>query len=151
GNEQAFSVALQPDGKIVAGGATAGIGTARADALVYRLTANGSLDATFGRNGTVTLDSGGVEQVLGLAVQPDGKLVLAGSTTVNQHAVVYRLTSSGARDATFGAGGELTLGVGGIDTAVAVALDRKGRIVVAGNSIANRDAVVVRLRGDRAG
>jgi uncharacterized delta-60 repeat protein len=148
-NEVAFAMALQPDGRIVVGGATSGIGPAHADALVYRLAPNGSLDNTFGRNGTVKLDSGGVEQVNGVAIQANGKIVLAGSTTRSSQAVVYRLAPSGARDTAFGGGGELELAVGGIDTANAVALDRLGRIILAGSSSANRDALVVRLTGDR--
>ena len=80
GSEVATAVAIQPDGKIVVAGYTTN-GATGYDAAVYRLKANGSLDKSFGGDGKVTIDSGGNEYANAVVIQPDGKIVVAGSTT----------------------------------------------------------------------
>jgi hypothetical protein len=108
-----------------------------------------TVDATFGRNRAVALDTGGNELMNGVALQVDGKIVAVGSATPDgQVAAIYRLASNGARDAAFGLNGELLLGVGRMDTAFRVALTSRGKIVVAGSSRAHQDAIVARLEGD---
>jgi uncharacterized delta-60 repeat protein len=76
-------IAVLPSGKVVAAGRmrTAGGGS---DFAAIRLNADGSLDATFGGDGIVTTDidgSASSDRAFGLAVQEDGKVVLAGRTT----------------------------------------------------------------------
>jgi uncharacterized delta-60 repeat protein len=81
--DQAFSVTLQTDGKIlVAGNADNGTNW---DFGVVRLNSNGSRDSTFGSNGIVTTDfhpgvTGSDEYVGSIVVQKDGKIVIAGSS-----------------------------------------------------------------------
>jgi uncharacterized delta-60 repeat protein len=74
GTDAAGGVALQPDGKIVAVGATID------DLLLARYNANGSPDAAFSDDGTQTTDFGGGDGAGGIALQPDGKIVAAGTT-----------------------------------------------------------------------
>ena len=73
-------MAVQPDGKIiVAGRAAEHLG----DFAVVRLERDGTLDATFGpaTAGKVLTDfAGGSETAYAVAVQPDGKIVVAGTT-----------------------------------------------------------------------
>ena len=73
GADNAAAVALEPDGKIVAAGATA------EDFLLARYNSNGSADATFSDDGTQMTDFGGSDGAGGVALQPDGKIVAAGA------------------------------------------------------------------------
>lgn len=74
GNDTANAVVLQPDGKIVVAG-TDGDGFA-----IARLTPGGALDPTFGTGGRATVNFAGVDVAHGLALQPDGKIVVVGAT-----------------------------------------------------------------------
>ncbi len=78
GGDYAAAVAIQPNGKIVAGG-DAQIGTTLGFALA-RYNANGSLDSSFGTGGKVTTGFGGSQGawIDGIALQKDGKIVAAG-------------------------------------------------------------------------
>jgi len=91
GRDSAWAVALQPDGKIVVVGGTTN-GRRHDDFAVARLKPNGALDASFGVGGKVTVDFGSYENAAAVTVQPDGKIVVAGSGGL------ARLTPSGALD-----------------------------------------------------
>jgi uncharacterized delta-60 repeat protein len=93
------------------------------------LGADGDLDPGFGTGGTATIDLGGDAVGAGVAVQPDGKLVVAGS--VGTDFAVARLNPDGTPDTSF-AGGSTLVDFGGDDTATSVALLPDGRIAVAG-------------------
>lgn len=137
GNDQAYAVALQSDGRILVAG-FADVGTNR-DFGLARLNVNGSLDASFGTNGKVTTSIGAAaDRAYALLVQPDGKIVLggtsdAGSTTGLDFALA-RYTASGQLDPGFGTGGKVTTAVAKgstSDTVYALAL-HEGRIFAAG-------------------
>lgn len=96
----------QPDGKVILVGRRktefAGPGTL----AVYRVEANGALDATFGTLGIFELSAdehGGYHVANSIALDPDGRIVVAGSGAENL--VVLALTSDGTLDASFGDGG----------------------------------------------
>jgi len=88
----------------------------------------------------------------GVAIQRDGKIV-AGGRTGDYPAfdlALVRYTSLGALDASFGAGGKVTTNLGNQEQGYAVALDAKGKIVLAGISFANGhdfDMAVARYLG----
>ncbi len=115
--------------------------TGNGDFTVVRYTSSGALDASFGTGGIATFDisSGSADAAHGLAVQPDGKLIVAGTTvrTVNnKDVVVLRLTTAGALDASFGTGGiaiENYDGVNSDDDCRSVAFQSDGKIVIGGN------------------
>jgi uncharacterized delta-60 repeat protein len=92
-------VVVQPDGKIV-------VSADNGSTLVLsRFNTNGSLDTTFGSGGTATLPggaAGGYDS--GLALQPDGKLVVAGETGADTWEVA-RFNSNGTLDTTFDSAG----------------------------------------------
>ena len=102
----------QPDGKVIL---MAGVSTtatpAASSTLVARFDADGSADSTFGTSGVEVLD----QATLGVsaagfgyaALQPDGKIVLAGGVSAQELAAV-RLGQGGALDTTFGTGGLVT-------------------------------------------
>jgi uncharacterized delta-60 repeat protein len=87
----------------------------------------GSLDPSFGSGGIVK-GSGGTE---GIAVQPDGRIVVAAVGSV------VRYLPDGSLDSSFGDGGRVATGF----NAYAVALQPDGKIVVAGSSGPVSDAV----------
>jgi len=92
------------------------------------------LDTAFDGDGAALLDLGGTDTAHALAVQSDGRIVVAG--TSGGFAVV-RLNTNGSLDATFGHGGIVLGNYGGSGIgarANAVAIDSSGRIVVAGSS-----------------
>ncbi|HSK16296.1 MAG TPA: hypothetical protein VK915_09005 [Gaiellaceae bacterium] len=144
GDEYAFDVALQPDGRILVAGRTS-VGS---DATVYRLKPNGDPDPTFDGDGAVRLDSGASEGAYAVAVQPDGKIVVAGDTSGGENAVVYRLKPNGDPDPAFDGDGVIELDSGGDEEAYAVALQPDGKIVVAGRTSIGYDATVYRLRSN---
>ncbi|MFO0841570.1 MAG: delta-60 repeat domain-containing protein, partial [Gemmataceae bacterium] len=106
-SDLATAIVLLPSGKILAAGyASPSNGHGSYFALV-RYTANGALDSTFGSRGKVMTDLGGFADTM--AVQPDGKILLAGRTGASGTLVLAlaRYNPDGAPDATFGSGGKL--------------------------------------------
>jgi uncharacterized delta-60 repeat protein len=94
GNERTYALALQPgDGKIIVAGESYSPNTGERDLVVYRLARSGMPDLSFGTGGSARIDGGASEVAEALAVQPDGKILVAGATEDdnNTDAVVYRL------------------------------------------------------------
>jgi uncharacterized delta-60 repeat protein len=120
------ALAVQADGKILAvGSSTDASSTPNSDFALARLNADGSLDPTFGAGtGTVLVpfDLGGNngETAGAVALQPDGKILAAGWTTVGTNTydfAIVRLLPDGTRDTTFNSTGRVTVAfdvVGGI-------------------------------------
>ncbi|MBI5563064.1 MAG: hypothetical protein HY894_09490 [Deltaproteobacteria bacterium] len=75
-DDYAYAVGIQSDGKIVAAG-PAGNGML-SDFAVVRYNTDGTLDASFGAGGMIRTDSGSIDFANGLAIQPDGRIVVAG-------------------------------------------------------------------------
>ena len=131
------AVILQPDGKIVLAGST--VLTPFAVFAAARYNSDGSLDTTFGTGGTVTTGFGQVSaQAYAAAVQPDGKIVLAGYANLNggESFALARYNSNGTLDAGFGTGGKVTTDFSSVSVAFAysVAIQQDGKIVAAGES-----------------
>jgi uncharacterized delta-60 repeat protein len=106
GGDYLTSVAIDGNGRIVAGGradlSAAGTG-ARTEMGVVRYLENGSLDSTFGSGGKVTLDINDTLNVVhGLALQGDGRIVVAGEVTQLDYStsdtVVARFNTNGSLD-----------------------------------------------------
>lgn len=138
-NTHQNSLALQPDGRIVVAGVSAGPTTAFS---VARFNADGSRDVTFGANGLVTTQfpNSSNDQANAVAIQPDGKIVVAGSTIVSglQEFGVLRYNPNGTLDTTFGKSGFVTIPIANVNSsmtqAMAVAIQTDGRIVIAGTA-----------------
>src|SRR5262249_17951589 len=79
GDEEVSGLPLQADGKIVVVGSSEAFANP-IDFVLARYNSNGHLDSPFGRNGKVTTDLGGADRANGLALQADGRIVVAGST-----------------------------------------------------------------------
>ena len=140
----ARAVLVQPDRQIVVAGNASG----SAMMTVTRLHPNGSSDITFDGDGTATIDFGSLADLAGDAVlQPDGKIVVAGSTQADEDVAIARLNTNGSPDTTFGAAGKATIDFGVATFGFAVALQPNRRIVVAGQRTAGNDFAVARLLG----
>jgi uncharacterized delta-60 repeat protein len=100
------------------------IDTSNHTIAVARLTANGTLDGSFGTSGIVTIDipSTDVDHGLGIAIQADGNIVITGTSGTD--IVVIRLSGTdGSLDTTFGGGAGYVLTTVGEEaggTAVAI-------------------------------
>ena len=144
-NSGARAVALQADGKIVAAGYSM-IGsdpnTRNEDFAIARYNPDGSLDTTLGGTGTVTTDITGFTDVAwAVAIQSDGKIVVAGQADVDPNVAqrafaVVRYNTNGSLDTSFGGGDGIVI-TGTYHRASSVAIQSDGKIVVAGQSKEN--------------
>lgn len=99
-NATASAVLVQPDGRIVVGGSLRpASGFGGSDFALARLNPDGTPDATFGDGGRVVTDLGGNDILLALALQPDGKVVAAGSSDGNVALARYLAAGGGSRRA----------------------------------------------------
>ena len=134
GRDSGRSIALQQDGKMVVAGESSGGGDG--GFAVVRYNADGSLDASFGGDGRVTTDFGGFETASSVALQSDGKIVVAGGalsfSTVWFDFALVRYNIDGSLDTTFDGDGMVTTDFGGWDRVGNVTIDSDGRILVAG-------------------
>ncbi len=146
--------ALQPDGKII----VAGWGSVAGDEtfMAARYNADGSLDTTFDGNGIVSTNvgSGEDEQVRAMALQPDGKIILAGfyvyPVSGHERLALVRYNSDGSLDTTFDGDGIVTTNVvsGENEGAYGIALQEDGKIVVVGYAGTDIDFAVLRYNAD---
>jgi uncharacterized delta-60 repeat protein len=133
GDDNARAVALAPDGKIVVAGDC--FSSAQFDFCVARFLPNGAFDDSFSLNGKVVTDvTGGKSIATAVAVQSDGKVVVAGhcGPDNDRNFCVVRYTASGALDTTFSDNGKLATDIGRDDKVAAVAIQHDGKIVVVG-------------------
>lgn len=102
------------------------------------LAAPGDLDPTFGTGGVVVEDLGADDVAFAVAIQPDGRIIAAGTSGVLETPVsdfaLTRYQKDGTLDETFGDGGVVLTDFGGFDQASAVVVQRNKRILVAGSS-----------------
>jgi uncharacterized delta-60 repeat protein len=160
-HDDASAVALQSDGKIVVAGSTDTAGNI--DFAVARLNSDGSLDNSFSGDGkqNVDFDLGGDfdDEANGVAIQPDGKIVLAGFASFSNDTdfAFARLNADGTPDGSFSGDGKQTVGfdLGDAfdeedDVAGGVALQSDGKIVAAGGAETAAGSVfaIVRLNSD---
>jgi len=126
--ENVFGVAIQTDGKIVV------VGRSTDNVAVARLLTNGNLDPEFnGGAGFVITSISGTAQANAVAIQSDGKIVIAGtniSATPTTDLFIARYNTNGTLDATFGTGGYVLATSFGQGHGVAIQSD--GSIVASG-------------------
>jgi uncharacterized delta-60 repeat protein len=137
----ATAAVLQPDGRIVAVGmANPVYGPMPAAA---RYTADGRLDPTFGTNGQVTLSLPYPFTVQDVALQPDGKLVIAGqyggySPVADRDFGLVRLLPDGSPDPEFGTNGLVRSDFRGVENGYSVTVLPDGRLVLGGTRAVNK-------------
>jgi uncharacterized delta-60 repeat protein len=137
------AMAVDGSGRIVVAGTTGG-----GAAELVRYAPNGALDASFGSGGKLVTSIYFAPGTMSdrLALQPDGKILLAGtknSPDVPQF-MVLRFNDNGTADSSFGSGGMATTPLGSGDGLGGIALQGDGKIVVGGRSvITNRNTLCV--------
>ncbi|MDO8414304.1 MAG: hypothetical protein Q7S51_11015 [Gallionellaceae bacterium] len=155
----------QADGKIVVIGYDNNLSNTAYDFVVVRYHPNGSLDTSFGTNGRVTTDFYDPSMSLSpwntdvndyaesVAIQPDGKIIVAGTTAYQAAATGYtygtsdfalaRYNSNGTLDSTFGNGGKLRIDfaeLGQSDGAADLLILPNGQILVVGTAVNGYDS-----------
>ena len=134
-DDRGYGVAVQPDGKILVAGMS--YGASNQDFALVRYNSNGSLDTTFDGDGKVTTAIGtGADSGQAVALQPDGKILVAGYAmmSTNDFAIV-RYNSDGSLDTTFDGDGRVTAGLGTAgDFAYALLVQPDGKILLAGSA-----------------
>lgn len=142
GSGDARAITLQPDGKLVVAGWAE---TTTTTFALARYASRGKLDRSFGKGGIVRTAVGQSSSAWAMAIQPDGRIVLAGGSsngTTNDVALA-RYRRNGSLDPTFGHGGKVTTSLGG-SVALAAVLQPDGKIVIGGG--AGRQFVLARYR-----
>ncbi|HYV92540.1 MAG TPA: T9SS type A sorting domain-containing protein [Chitinophagales bacterium] len=157
-NDDANSIVLQPDGKIVAVGSFE-TNTNYSDFAVVRYNTNGSIDNSFGQ--VVTEVSGNYQEdaAYAAAIQTDGKIIAAGITChtwlydVYHEFALVRYNTNGTLDSNFGDNGIVKTSFGLLADAYAnsVVIQSDGKIILGGYkkyNYLNHDFILVRYNTD---
>ncbi len=140
----AKSVAIQSDGKIVVAGSI--YDGSNFDFMISRYHSDGSVDSTFDLDGMVITAIGkGFDGARSVAIQVDGKIVVAGPSSVGA-CTILRYNTNGALDSTFDYDGMATTSIALGFSANSIALQSDGKIVAAGNSYNGQYAVYALAR-----
>lgn len=137
-NDDARSVAIQPDNKIVVAG-TVGVAGSSFDFGVARYNSDGSPDSSFDTDGKVTTNISGRDFVTSIGLYPNGKIVVGGYSAGaggNDDFSVARYNSDGSLDTNFNTDGTLTTdyGIAGTDRLNAIAIQSDGKVIGAGTT-----------------
>ncbi len=134
GKEQAGTIAVQKDGKLLVGGRIA-LQTSAYDFLLLRYLPDGNLDTSFAGKGYKIWDFGFSQENLEFVrVLENGKILAGGFSAPNPNTsgILIQLLPDGSEDPDFGDKGFVKFKYGKSNGPVAAAIDSKGRIVVTG-------------------
>jgi uncharacterized delta-60 repeat protein len=137
GDNVVLAVTIQPDGKIVAVGATYSGTNTSYDFAIQRYTDTGALDTTFSGDGKQSIAFGaGLDEARQVAIQPDGKIIVAGKTCNSSytacHFALARLNANGSLDTSFNTSGKQVTSFGASEVVMGLALQTDGKIVLSG-------------------
>lgn len=130
GNTSFNATVVQLDGKVITAGRT--WNGSNFDFAIVRYNTDGSLDGTFSDDGKQVTDFGADDEAISLVVQPDGKIIVGGSSNIKF--ALARYNTDGSLDAGFSEDGKITIAMGFSDWAKSVALQADGKIILAGHS-----------------
>src|SRR5579859_862753 len=139
----ANALALQADARILIAGMVSDLPTASLQLAVARYNPDGTPDESFGTGGIAATSVGAAgAQASAIALQPDGRILVAGTAfahgTSNDEMALARFAPDGQLDTTFGSAGTLSTHVGAGAAAVqSLVLQPDGRILVAGTAFSN--------------
>ena len=148
-NTNAYGIANQRDGKVVVVGGTSGWPSGKSTFVLARYMGRGTLDPSFGRGGEVVTDFGAYAGAAAVAIQADGKIVVAGGgrTAGRTGFALVRYDADGRLDRSFGNRGRVLTPVGeGESAAVALVIQRDRKLVTAGNARVAGDAGFALIR-----
>ncbi len=131
--DQAYDVLVQPDGKILVAGDRRNQGEGGGFGAVLRLLPGGTPDNSFGNSAEVR---GLATAAVALALQPDGKIIVAANDASSPNAAaIYRLLPNGDLDGSFGGDGKTAASFGSrSDTVSDLIVQSGGKIVVVGQA-----------------
>ncbi len=149
-DDKGYSLAIQPDGKILLGGYCRGV--SNDDFCIARFNPNGTLDTTFRSSGKVIQPIGsGHDFGQSLAIQPDGKILLGGHCCINNNRYSFSIArfnsdgiSDGTLDTSFGDSGKVIQGIYTTQgnqttqtqaTGQSLAIQRDGKILLGGRCL----------------
>jgi len=130
----ANAIAIQPGARILVAGSNHSLSTVSSFSLV-RYNVDGSIDSSFGSGGKVTTRFSDNAGVRALALQPDSKIVAAGTADdgkAGSDFALARYNPDGSLDLSFGCQGKVTTDFGTYNAAYAMSIQSDGKIVVAG-------------------
>jgi uncharacterized delta-60 repeat protein len=138
----ASAIAIQSDGRIVVTGFSASpCGPDLLDFALARYEPNGALDTSFGSGGKVFTTFQVQGAGLQLFVQPDGRIIVAGSVLemlVGYEFGIIRYNTDGTLDTSFGSGGKVRTFFGDVNfQAGSIAIGRDGKIIGLGTAVGN--------------
>jgi len=144
------AVVVQGDGKILVAGYSNH--ASNKDIFVLRYDSDGTLDATFGTGGIVTLDFAGQNDAAkAIALQADGKILVAGSVSGASEWLLARYDTDGSLDTSFDGDGMVTLDVSGTDWGTDVVVQPDGKILIGGRAMVSGDYTFAVARYDSGG
>ena len=130
--DQLQKIEIQHNGKILLAGTRFNGETV--DILVVRYNKDGSIDESFGNNGTVTIDieAGSSDFLTDIALASNSNILVSGYTDASGKFDVFisRFNAAGNLDSSFGAQGIALINFGGNDTATDMVIQDDGKIVV---------------------
>lgn len=150
---EANAVAIQADGKILIGGRTRPNENGNEDFALLRFMPDGKPDSSFSQDGIATLNISPDDNILSIAVLPDGKILAAGVAQPNiTKFALLRFQANGALDFSFGVSNGYTLTALGaaFDVCASMTVQPDGRILLAGATVSNGwpDVGLVRYNAD---
>ena len=141
GNESGKSVTVQADGKILVAGYGSG------DLALARYNTDGSPDLTFDDDGQLTSELGFREPGFNIAIQSDGKILVAGdSYESNNQFALLRYNADGTRDLSFSVDGQLTANFHSYGADYGLTVQADGKILV--TDYVGGDFALVRYNAD---
>jgi uncharacterized delta-60 repeat protein len=154
-NDRISAMVVQPDGKLIGAGKSykQNGNYNDFDVLLIRYHVDGQLDYSFGTGGKVVMDFDSSETVTSIALQGDGKIIIAGYRVGKEiDVMVARLHANGTLDYSFGQQGKVFTNIRKVDYAMDIALQSDGKILVAGytrnNNFKESDVLVIRYHTD---
>ncbi len=161
--DRLFDCKLQPDGRIITVGISKSPVSGAMELPVTRHLADGGFDSTFSGDGTVYINMGNVQSLMGIypriAFDNDGKIIIASSRmgAGSMDIFVCRIDTTGNLDPTFNGTGTMVFDVNGnnteYDLAANLDVDANNNIWIAattrnGVSSADNDFVVAKIKPD---
>ena len=152
GTSHIESVFVLPTGKIIAAGWFGATAETGIDIVLLQYNTNGSLDSSFGVNGIVITNIAKDDYIYDMAVQPDGKIIVAGDRVKNENdnetSFTVRYMPNGSLDNSFGKSGIVLTTYNNNTEINSVALQPDGKIIIGGIYDGFGDFVLIRYRQD---
>ncbi|HIA58805.1 MAG TPA: hypothetical protein EYO00_02770, partial [Gammaproteobacteria bacterium] len=149
--DQLQQIAIQPDGKVILGGTRFNGETV--DILIARYNEDGSIDQSFGNNGTVSIDigTGSSDFLTDIAVDSNSNILASGYTDSSGafEPFVSRFDATGNLDPSFGSQGTTLINYDGGDGgyfATDLLIQENGKIIVVGTGDTDRRPTLVATR-----